>query len=284
MHFTANTGWSRSGSPPFVLTVHDMLFMDTPVTGRSLRQVVGHRYVRRSVLAALPAADLTATPSAASAADIVARAGVPAPAVIPNGVDFPSGRGDDSRRQGSSYAVAFSARDPRKGIELAVAGWRAAETPDQLWLLAGAGMPEGLEREIAPEVRDGRIVVIPYVPRPRLHEILKGAAALIYPSHAEGFGLPVVEAMAAGVPVITGLASATREVGGEAIMPIDRGQPAASIARGLRLIARDPDTVARLVAAGRRRAEMYSWSACAGAYLELYEAAAARAGRPGRHL
>ncbi|MDQ6778684.1 MAG: glycosyltransferase family 4 protein [Actinomycetota bacterium] len=276
MHFTANTGWITSGRPPFVLTVHDLLFMDTPIGGRSLRQVVGHRYARRNVVRAMSAASAVAIPSVASAADISKRGRLSRdPVVIANGVDLVARTPGHPVATGPGYALAFSGRDPRKGVDLAIAGWRAAErTPGQLWLLAGAGVPPGLEDDIADEVARGEILVLPYVPRERLHEIVAGAQALIYPSSAEGFGLPVLEAMAAGVPVLSGLTPATREVGGEAILRLDAHAPVASIAAGLRLLAGDAETSARLATAGRRRAEAYSWRKCARAYLELYTAAA----------
>ena len=273
MHFTANTGWRVPGGIPFVLTVHDLIFMDTPAAGRSLRQVVGHRYARRVALGAIAAAHAVATPSATSAAAVLAR-GAPRrpPVVIPNGVDAALAERSAARAE-PAYAVAFAGRDPRKGTELAVAGWRAAGWPGTLHLLAGAGLPIGLEAVIAAERARGAIVVHPYVERARLHEVLGGAAALIHPSQAEGFGLPVIEALAAGVPVIGGLAPASVEVAGEAIVPISPGEPVASIAAGLRAVRDDGDLRARLVQAGREVAVRHRWRAFADAYLELYRCA-----------
>jgi glycosyltransferase involved in cell wall biosynthesis len=277
MHFTANTGWRVAGAPPFILTVHDLMFMDTPVRGRSVRQIVGHRYARRNVLRAIAAAHTVAAPSAASAAEIRDRgAPVRPPVVIPNGVDLtPPGDtvGGDHRDLETVYAVAFAGRDPRKGTELAVAGWRAAGWPAQLQLMGAAGLPPRLEEAIAGERARGEIVVHRYLDRPRLHEVLRGGVALIYPSRAEGFGLPVIEALAAGVPVITGLAPATVEVGGDAILRISAAEPEASIAAALRRLRDEPRLRSRLIAAGHAIAGRYSWRACADAYLDIYRSA-----------
>jgi glycosyltransferase involved in cell wall biosynthesis len=280
MHFTANTGWMSAGSPPFVLTVLDMLFMDTPIAGRTIRQVIGHRYARRNVVRALSAASAVATPSLATASEIGRWVRLRRePVVIPIGIELAEQRERDAPADGASadpqYALAFAARDPRKGVDLAVAGWRAAgRKPSQLWLLAGAGLPPGLEEDIAAEVAGGQIVVLPYLPRDELRRILAGASVLVYPSRAEGFGYPVLEAMAAGVPVISGLTPATLEVGGDAILRMDATAPARSIAAGLERLAGDAGLAAALVKGGRQRAKSYSWRACARAYMDLYRAAA----------
>src|ERR1039457_1878268 len=86
VHFAGNTGWRASGKVPFVLTVHDLLYLESGVRGRSLRQIVGHRYARRNVPVAVRSADAVACPSTASAEEVAARTGR-RPVVIPNGVD-----------------------------------------------------------------------------------------------------------------------------------------------------------------------------------------------------
>ena len=276
VHFAANTGWRRGATVPFVLTVHDLLYIDTGVKGRSLRQIVGHRYARWNVIGALRAADAVASPSHAVAEEVARRTGR-TPVVIANGVDAELLEMGDARsgvardRPDRRYAVAFSARDPRKGVDLAIKGWRAAGgVPPRLVLLAGGGMPAGIAAEIESDRARGRIEVRPYMSRHALMDLLAGADALIYPSASEGFGLPVLEAMAVGVPVITGLNPAVREVSGDASVTIDPTQPVASIAQGLLALDRDPTLRTQRVATGRRRAREFSWKAAARAYEELY--------------
>lgn len=282
VHFTANTGWRTGAAVPFVLTVHDLLYLDTGVRGRSLRQIVGHRYARWNVIGALRAADAVASPSHAAAEQVARRAGR-RPVVIANGVDAEllemgharsaAARQPPDRR----YAVAFSARDPRKGVDLAIKGWRAAGgVPARLVLLAGGGMPAGVAAEIESDRGQGRIELKPYVSRHELVELLAGADVLIYPSESEGFGLPVLEAMAVGVPVITGLNPAVREVSGGASLTIDPTAPVASIAERLLALDRAPALWVQAVEAGRRRAQDFSWQVTACAYEALYSEVAGK--------
>jgi glycosyltransferase involved in cell wall biosynthesis len=276
VHFPANTGWRTRTEMPFVLTVQDLLYADTGLRARSLRQIVGHRYARWNVIAAIKAADAVASPSQATAAEVTRRTGR-TPQVIGYGVDADFFEIGETLRDRSPeapqerYAVAFAARDPRKGVGLAIEGWRAARgTPPRLVLLAGGGLPAGIAAEIENDCKQGRIELKPYLPREDLMALLAGADALIFASEAEGFGLPVIEAMAVGVPVIAGLNPAAREVAGGCALAIDPGDPATSIAEWLRKLDRDQALRARTVQAGRRRAQHFSWRATALAYETLY--------------
>jgi glycosyltransferase involved in cell wall biosynthesis len=100
--------------------------------------------------------------------------------------------------------------------------------------------------------------------------VLSEASALVYPSVAEGFGLPVLEAMSVGVPVVTGLAPATTELGGGAVLPIDHSDPVRSITSALRRLSSESGLAADLAARGRRRAAEFSWSRTAERYAALY--------------
>ena len=269
-HFTGNTGWVRPRSIPFVLTVHDLLFLDSASRGRAARQVVGHRYQRLNVRRAAAAATRLVVPSEATAE--AARRALPLrrdPVLIPHGVTPPATGASASG--GDGYVVAFSGRDPRKRVDLALEAVLALG-PDapRLRVLAAAGLPSGFEERAAAAITAGRVELLGRVPRDQLWSVLSGASALVYPSVAEGFGLPVLEAMAVGVPVVTGLAPATTELGDGAVLAIDGADPVGSIAAALRRLRTEPGLADELAARGRRRAAEFSWTRAAERYAALY--------------
>jgi glycosyltransferase involved in cell wall biosynthesis len=269
-HFTGNTGWVRPRSIPFVLTVHDLVFLDSEVRGRNVRQVVGHRYERLNVRRAAAAAEAVAVPSEATAAAARHHLATGSdPVVIPNGVEPPVTPSVAPRADG--YVVAFGGRDPRKRLDLALEGVLALG-PDasRLKVLAGAGVPAGFGERAAAAITSGRVELLGHLPRDEMWRVLSEASALVYPSIAEGFGLPVLEAMSVGVPVVTGLAPATSELGGGAILPIDHADPVRSITAALRRLRTEPGLAADLSAKGRRRAAEFSWSRTAERYAALY--------------
>jgi glycosyltransferase involved in cell wall biosynthesis len=270
-HFPGNSGWTRPGPMPVVLTIQDLIFMDTPVRGRHLRQILGHRYLRTRVGRSARAATVVCCPSETTADDVVARLGVGRrPAVIPIGIDFP----ELPPAEAGDYALAFSARDPRKGVELAFEAWRAAgRHPRRLRLLAGAGLPEGFEATAAAEIAAGEVEIAGYLPREELWATLAGAAVLIHTSSAEGYGLPVLEAMAAGVPVISGLAPAACEVGGDAILALDPADPVRSAAGWLRRLRDEPGLARATRERGLARAAELGTARTAAEYRHAYEQA-----------
>jgi alpha-1,3-rhamnosyl/mannosyltransferase len=100
--------------------------------------------------------------------------------------------------------------------------------------------------------------------------LYRGASVLAYPSLYEGFGLPVVEAMARGVPVVTSDVSSLPEVGGNAVCYVDPTSVDA-IASGLRHVLEDESFAESLRAAGPVQARSFSWAATAEATLDAYE-------------
>jgi glycosyltransferase involved in cell wall biosynthesis len=171
------------------------------------------------------------------------------------------------------YLLSLATLEPRKGLDVLIAALAEPTAPALPLLLVGqpgwggvdpAG--EAARHGLAPD----RVRELGRLSDADLAVVLHRARLLAVPSRAEGFGLPVLEAMAAGIPAVTSDAAALVEVGGGATAVTPTGDPAA-LARGLSEVATDEGRRAELRAAGFRRAEHYSWPAAADALWRLYE-------------
>lgn len=173
------------------------------------------------------------------------------------------------------YVLAVGTLEPRKGLDVlieAIALLRRAIPSAPDLLLAGQQGWGGLDPlALAAEhgLPTGAVRVLGKMPDRELAAVLRRAAALAAPSHAEGFGLPVLEGMAAGVPVVHSDAPALVEVAGGAGVAVRRGD-AEALAMALRDLLADPVLSARLADAGRRRAADFSWRKAAEAVWPLH--------------
>lgn len=191
--------------------------------------------------------------------------------VIPNGVDSlfrassPGELDDFRRRRGlpPRYFAAIGNVKPYKNLLLLAP--IAEKLPAPLAVLAGRGAKRALRLpeaviELSP-LSDGDLALF-----------YGGAVAVMVPSRYEGFGLPALEAMACGAPVIAAAAGAHPEVTGSAALLVPPDDPAAWLEAALRLF-RDEGLRAELGAAGKERAARYSWDDCARRTLEVYRRA-----------
>ena len=210
--------------------------------------------------------------------------------VVPNGVDShftPPGEDDDlaaTRRRyagGRKFILYLGTLEPRKNVETLVAAcdllWRRRPAAPDLVLAGGAGWKtSGLHERIAASPFRDRIHRPGYAERAAARELYRAAEVFVYPSLSEGFGLPVLEAMACGTPVVASSAEALREVAAHAALfaePTD----AEGFARQIERLLEDRPLASRLSAAGPARAGEFSWGAAAEATAAvLAEAAAER--------
>jgi glycosyltransferase involved in cell wall biosynthesis len=174
--------------------------------------------------------------------------------------------------------------EPRKNLPTLVRGWAAV--PDEVrpgLVVAGASVPwnpEGrLELEQAlsdlPDRARSQVVQTGYVGHREKVALLAGATALALPSLYEGFGLPILEAMAVGTPVITSNVSSMPEVAGDAAVLVDPRSPS-TIAGAIESLVRDEDLRRRLHLAGRDRVRAFSWDEAARRHVEVLHTAAQR--------
>jgi glycosyltransferase involved in cell wall biosynthesis len=174
------------------------------------------------------------------------------------------------------FVLMVGTRKPHKNVDglLRAFAQVAAEQPGAALVLAGN--PTALEPDLLGladtlGLRE-RVHFLGFVAPDELEGLYSTAACFVLPSHNEGFGLPVLEAMGRGVAVACSSASALPEVGGEAVRYFDPDRPG-EIAATLAELLRDPELRVRLGAAGRARAGQLTWRATAEATLESYRRA-----------
>jgi glycosyltransferase involved in cell wall biosynthesis len=236
---------------PAVVTIHDLSF-EHGLMGRRDRLVF-----ERVVPHAARTAARVLTVSERTKRDLVEHYGIPPERVVvtPNGVD-PAFHPATQTAAARPYALAVGAIQERKNQRAALAAARDAGLE-----LVVVG-PVKDERAAA-ELREGGARLEGYVEVERLAELYRGAACLVQSSRYEGFGLPVVEAMASGTPVVTVPDPALVEVAGEAAVVV----PEAELAAGIRRAVEERDTLA---AKGLERARAFTWEAAARATVTAY--------------
>jgi glycosyltransferase involved in cell wall biosynthesis len=178
--------------------------------------------------------------------------------------------------RGRPYIAVLGSLAPRKNAPAVVSGWAAAVAdlaePPALVLGGGGGWSQELDEAVAAVPSNLRLVRPGYLPFADLAGFLGGALMVAAPSRGEGFGLPVLEAMACGAPVLTTYRTSLPEVGGTAVAYTEPDTDA--IAAALRMLLDDPQRRVMLGEAGYARARDFTWAASAAAHVASYKRAA----------
>jgi glycosyltransferase involved in cell wall biosynthesis len=247
-----------------VVTVHDLSFERRPeLMSRRDRILFG-----TAVPASLRRAARVLTGSEWTKRDLLERYGLAEEKVVvtPYGVD-PAFGPNGARSKRSPYLLAVGAIQPRKDPFTLLEAFSRLDA-DLLLVFAGPVKRGGDEvRHTIARLRlEHRVELAGYVEKTELAKLYRAAACVVLPSLYEGFGLPVLEAMASGTPVVATRVAAIPEVAGEAAVLVDPGDPVA-LAAGIQRALSERET---LVVAGLDRAREFTWTETARRTLDVY--------------
>lgn len=180
-----------------------------------------------------------------------------------NAMDFPD-----------KFILFVGTLDPRKNFEGLFRAFEMME-PQQyglhLVIAGGSGWKNSVFFEkLTQSPLRGYVRLTGYLTRPRLAELYRRAVCLVLPSYYEGFGFPILEAMAMGTPVVTSTVSSLPEVAGDAALLVDPGDIQGLSNAVLSLVC-DPKLRNRLIQAGKQRTRTFSWSDCARETMQTFE-------------
>jgi glycosyltransferase involved in cell wall biosynthesis len=263
------------GKLPLVVTVHDLAFVSHP----QYFPARGVAFHRRGLELARREAAVIVAPSRFTAAELES-AGFPAEQihVVPHGIDPPDEPPADTVAErlravgladGEPYALAVGTVEPRKGHDVLLPAFSESRRTQPKLRLVVTG-PAGWGKR--PALEQPGVIAPGWVSDETLDALYRGAVVLVVASRTEGFGLPVIEAMARGCPVIGSAAGALPEVMGRAGILVPEGDPEA-LAGAIGAVLGDPTHRQELAELGLRRAAQFTWAACLEGHRRAYQAA-----------
>lgn len=265
---------------PAVVSMHDLTSLTMPLAHRlktvlSFNTLIGHSLRHASAVACV---------SRATADEVMRGFGVESARIeiVRNGVDrfwFEAGENErlpfDLERGG--YVMYMGTIEPRKGVDVLVRAWHTLPAPRPRLVICGSegwGV-KSVFRQIEHSSERGGIIVTGYLDRSAVRALLRHCGVFVYPSYHEGFGLPPLEAMAAGAPVIVADGGALPEIAGGGSLVVPRGD-AGALARAIRLVLGDADTATELRGRGRTHVMQFDWETPASTMQDLLARAAGR--------
>lgn len=277
---------------PNIYTIHDLVPLRLPYT-----TLDNKKYFYRLLTSLARTADHVVTVSEYSRRDIIEHLGIDERRVTNTyqAVDIPTevlARSDDEVAdelaklfglQFGGYFLFYGALEPKKNVSNLVDAYAASGSKLPLIVAGGGGWQNRTDlRKIRNERfvnfridgdivrRERQVRRLEYLPRDQLFTLIRGARALLFPSIYEGFGLPVIEAMALGTPVVTSNVSSLPEVAGDAALLVDP-YSIDDITRAIRAIEADADLRGALIERGRGQARTFSTDAYDERLRQLYK-------------
>ena len=267
--------------PKVVMTVHDLVPLVTPDYHR-----LSYRVYYRHVLPRIArSCDALVADSESTKRDLLREFSdsLPPITVVPCGPRWGHADVGADAPERENFFFTVGTLEPRKNLKRVVEAFlslklRFPESPERLVIAGKVGWGVG-ELQSLFAANSDTIDVLGYVSEEELQALYRRAKALVYPSLYEGFGLPILEAMSLGCPVITSDRSSLPEVAGDAALYVD-AEDVEDIALAMRRISTDECLAADLSERGLERAELFSWDRCAAETMYVYRSLMANSPAP----
>lgn len=288
LHCTANTAPLRC-SVPMVLTLHDIIFLENqPLLHGSWYQRFGNQYRRWNVPQIVSKCERIVTVSDFERQRIIEHLALDPDRIVTvwNAVSEQFKVINDDQQLASirsrynlppEFVFFLGNTDPKKNVRNVLEALVLLKKQGQLTLPVvisnlSADSLHSILSEIDGQLLINDLILCGYIPNNELPMVYNAATAFLCPSLRESFGLPILEAMACGTPVLTSNTSSMPEVAGDAALLVDPTSSEA-IATALNQLIQQPKLRADLIDKGINRADMFSWKSAAAKLLNVYEAA-----------
>lgn len=263
-----------------ITTIHDLTYIRFPEYVESKNRA----FLEKTVPHSIKASSMIITLSEASKKDLIDEFGLSPDdiRIVPPGVDpsnFKNAELNQKQRQKykipGEYLLYLGTIEPRKNIDGIIRSYSLLSAKTQCrFALVLAGGSGWHDQDIQQQIRDyegpGSIILPGYIDAADIASIYSGARAFVFPSHYEGFGMPVLEAMASGTPVITANNSSLPQAAGDAAILVD-SRNIDELSQAMERITADDKLCAELVAKGYEHVKLFSWSKSAQQLEEAIE-------------